>query len=116
MLLKSVAMTKAHVAECDYLQQRFGKTVNVIISNTHPSELSSIHHPTWKTLYERFKKILADHRASATNGTGSAELGEEVRKRTQLLEDIVLKVNEAAEIRRFDREERRQREGTSGGR
>lgn len=39
---------------------------------------------------------------------GSAGLGEELRERTQLLQDIVLEVDEAAETRRANREESRQ--------
>lgn len=110
VLLKSVVMTKAHVAEGGCSQQRFEETVNSSISNAPPAMLSSIRHRKWKTLYKRFKNILADHCASAIKETGSTGLKEEVRERTQLLVNIVLEADEAAEIRSVDREEREKRE------
>lgn len=66
------------------------------MTNAPFTTLSGMTHPTWKTLYEHFKKIVADHRASTQRVESSSGVTEIVREQTELLEDIVLEMDKSA--------------------
>ena len=72
MLLKAVISTDAHMAPHSEVQSRFEETLNLYVSSLPPGALRNVYIPSWKTLSDRFKKLLADHRISlAANAVAS---------------------------------------------
>ncbi|CDF32477.1 unnamed protein product [Chondrus crispus] len=82
LLLKAVIYTDAHLSPDGEAQGRFEETLT-LFQFAFPSGASEgICLPTWKTLRDRFKKIVADHKTeSQCNATPSdiIEIGEEQR-------------------------------------
>lgn len=54
-------MTRENVVEHGNSQKTFVKTLFVLISIALKRKLEFVTVPTWKTLYDRFKIVLADH-------------------------------------------------------
>lgn len=90
MFLKHIVAFKAHVAEHRTSQHKFEETLTIFTANAFCTTLAGILHPTEKTLYERFKKMVAHHRASTRRAESCSGVAEIVSERMQLLEDIVL--------------------------
>lgn len=63
ILLKIVVCTNSYVPELGISQQEFLKTLQVFFGNSPKSQLYAVATPIWKTLYDRFKKNVSDHRA-----------------------------------------------------
>lgn len=62
IFLKSVVSSWAHVAEHGTSQKKFEEKLHVFFINSLKNKLDSVTPPTWKTIYERFKKVVSDHR------------------------------------------------------
>lgn len=106
ILLKSVIASKAHVAARGTSQRKFEETLDIFISNSPKDRLAVVTAPTWKTIYERFKKIVADHRANTRESKAASGVAEDETERTQLLDDIVEEMDDTAELRRTERNEK----------
>ena len=61
-------------------------------------------------MYERFKKVIADHRANTFQLEASSGVVEEVTEKTQLLEDSIHEMDEFSEQRRLERMEKSKRD------
>lgn len=106
LLLKAVTAVDAHLAPHGESQKRFDEALGLFTASLPAAALQGMCQPSWKTLNDRFKKIVADHRiAVKRNGAASGII--EVRgERELLLDDIVLAVDEWEEGRRAERDER----------
>ena len=62
--------------------------------------------PTWKTLSDRFKKILSDHRLAARDNAAASGNIEVRGVREVLLDDVVLEIDEWSEQRRVEQDEK----------
>lgn len=66
-----------------------------------------MHRPSWKTINERFKKLVLDHREAITNNRATSVI-EEVREEIEvLLYDIFLAVDEMEEQSGAERDSRK---------
>lgn len=110
ILLKCVVSSRAHVAEHGSSQKKFEETLGLFLNNSPKQKLDAVTPPTWKTIYERFKKVVADHRASARKSQAASGVAEDETERTQLLDDILQEMDDSAEQRRAERCEKSQKD------
>lgn len=106
LLLKSVVLCDAHIADHGQSQRKFEDALQMFVNTAPKSKLDERMHPTWKTLYERFKKLLADHRAETRQNTAASGIEENRTEKHVLLDDIVHMVDAHAETKRAERNER----------
>ena len=104
--MKSVISTDAHLSPHGEAQGRFEETLSLFLSALPAGALEGICLPTWKTLSDRFKKIVADHKTETRSNATASGIIEIRGEREILLDDIVLSMNEWSEKRRSEREER----------
>lgn len=110
ILLKSVIACDAHVAEHGTSQQKFEEALTVFISSTPRGRLQNVTSPTWKTIYERFKKVVSDYRASDRRDSIASRVEENRSERDLLLDDIIQHQDEHQETQRNERNERTETE------
>lgn len=106
LLLKSVVMCDGHIADHGKNQNKFEDALKMFLSTAPKSKLDKLMHPTWKSLYERFKKLLSDHRAETRQNTAASGIAEVRTEKHVLLDDIVQMADEHAEKKRSERNER----------
>lgn len=108
VLLKSIIAVKAHVAERGMSQRKFEETLKVYVGNVRLN--NGVTSPTWRTLYERFKRVVADHCIDTRQLEASSGVAEEVTERTQLLDDIIHEMDEFTEQCPLERQDKIQRD------
>lgn len=59
--LKSVLVVKANIAEQKHSQAELEEWLTTFLTNAQPQTLYKTTPTTWKTLHERFKKIISDN-------------------------------------------------------
>lgn len=64
ILLKSVIACDVHGSEHGTSQHKFKGALKLFIDPNPRGRLQDVTSPTWKTVYERFKKVVSDNRAS----------------------------------------------------
>jgi len=106
LLLKAVTAVDAHIAPHGEAQARFEEALTIFLSSGPPGGFDAICTPTWKTLSDRFKKVLCDHRQAVRNNAVASGIIEVRGERETLLDDVVLEVDELDEKRRTERDER----------
>lgn len=106
LLLKSVVANNAHIAEHGQSQKKFEETVATFIASAPPSKMNTVIRPSWKTVYDRFKKLVADHRSEDRTNAGASGIDEEESETSALLYDIVQAMDDTAEARRAERNEK----------
>ena len=106
LLLKSVTAVDAHLAAHGQSQKRFEAAVPIFLSSLPSPALEETGIPSWKTLTDRFKKIVAGHRAAVKANVVASGIIEVRGEREILLDDIVLAIDEWEESRRAERDER----------
>lgn len=106
ILLKSVVFNEAHIVRHGEAQQKFEDVLKQFIIEVPNHHWLTTTKPTWKSLNDRFKKVVADHRTSRRANEAASGIIEIRGEREELLDDIVLAVDEKEEERRTEREER----------
>jgi len=106
LLLKAVTAVDAHIAPHGEAQARFEEALTIFLSSGPPGGFDAVCTPTWKTLSDRFKKVLCDHRQAVRNNAVASGIIEVRGERETLLDDVVLEVDELDEKRRTERDER----------
>lgn len=106
ILLKLVVFGEAHLARHGECQNRFQIVLERFISQFSNEVWSATIKPTWKSLNDRYKKVVADHRIARRANEAASGIIEIRGEREELLDDIVLAVDEMEEGRRAEREER----------
>lgn len=106
LLLKAVCGVDAHVPPYGQTQARFEEALAIFIGSVPEEGLLNVFPPTWKTLNDRFKKVVADHRVAVTQNAVASGIIEVRGEREVLLDDIILEMDEAEEKRRSERDER----------
>ena len=85
---------------------KFELAFSIFLSSSPEGCFDKIQEPTHKTLSDRFKKIVADHRAAVRANVAVSGITGVRSEREVLLDDIVLELDEWAEPRRSKREEK----------
>lgn len=106
ILLKSVVHADAHLARHGESQNRFEQVLKCFDDQVPVEVWASTTKPTWKSLSDRFKKLISDHKVSRRINEGSSGIIEVRGEREELLDDIVLAIDDMEEERRNEREER----------
>lgn len=106
LLLKTVTSCDAHLAPHGDAQSRFQEALGHFIAAIPHTTFEMIQMPTWKTLNDRFKKLVSDHRAAVRTNAAASGIVEVRGEREILLDDIVQAVDELEEQRRAERDER----------
>lgn len=106
LMLKAVVLCNAHVAEHGSSRKKFDEALSVFMSNAPPSQKFGIQAPSWKTIYDRFHKVVATHRSEDREQVAASGISEERTEKRMLLDDIVLAMDEIAERRRAERDEK----------
>ena len=74
---------------------------------TAPSRcLEVISEPTWKSLHDRFKKVVADRRNKNLKNQAVSGIVEERGEREMLLDDLILAIDEQEEGKEMQQDER----------
>lgn len=105
-LLKAVVMHDAHMSPHGEAQARLTQALNDFIDALPESSLRGTLRPTWKTINDRFKKLVQDHREASQANRAASGIIEVRGEREVLLDDIVLAIDEFEEHRRAERNER----------
>lgn len=105
LLLKSVTMADAHVAPHGEAQTRFTNAVELFLSSLPSQTFNNIQKPSWKTLNDRFKRIVQDHRDAVKRNVSASGISEVRGEREELLDDVVASIDEFEESRRAERDE-----------
>lgn len=106
ILLKAVVFGEAHLAKHGESQHRFEEVLKKFTAQLADNIWVNTTRPTWKSLNDRYKKIIADHRVARRQNESASGIVEIRGEREELLDDIVLAVDEMEEGRRTEREER----------
>lgn len=106
LLLKAVCGVDGHVPPHGETQARFEKALPIFVASLPAGALAHIIPPTWKTLNDRFKKVVADHRLAASRNAVASGILEVRGEREVLLDDVVLEIDDVEEKRRAERNER----------
>lgn len=106
LLLKTILVEEAHLARHGEAQNRFEDVLKRFIPSIPDDMWHTTTKPTWKSLNDRYKKIISDHRTATRANLAASGIVEERGEREQLLDDILLIVNENEEERRAERDER----------
>lgn len=96
----------AHLAPHGATQARFEEALALFLSSAPSGGLQNVCAPSWKTLNDRFKKVISDHRLAVRNNAAASGIIEVRGEREQLLDDIVLAMDEWEEKRRSERDAR----------
>ena len=106
LLLKAVISVDAHLAPHGATQRRYEEALALFVSSSSSGGLQNVCAPTWKTLNDRFKKVVSDHRLAVRNNAVASGIIEVRGEREDLLDDIVLAMDEWEEKRRSERDAR----------
>lgn len=96
----------AHVPPHVETQARFEKALPIFVASLPAGALVHIIPPTWKTLNDRFKKAVADHRLAASRNAVASGILEVRGEREVLLDDVFLEIDDVEEKRVAERDER----------
>lgn len=94
-----------HLARHGEAQNKFEEVLKQLLSQLSTETLLSTTTPTWKSLNDRFKKIITDHRTTRRvneTASGTVEIRGELE---ELLDNIILAVEKKKKERRSEREE-----------
>ena len=106
LLLKAATAVDAHFAPHGEAQSRFEEALSPFKASLPNGSLDTVGAPTWKTLNDRFKKILSDHREAVKANAAASGIIEVRGERETLLDDVALEVDEWEEAKRAERDER----------
>ena len=106
LLLKAVSAVDGHRTPYGKQQDKFESALSIFLSSSPEGCFDKIQEPGHKTLSDRFKKIVADHRPAVRANVAASGITEVREEREVLLDDIVLEMDEWAEQRRSEREEK----------
>ena len=106
LLLKAISAVDGHRTPYGKQQDKFESAVSIFLSSSPEGCFNKIQEPTHKTLSDRFKKIVDNHRAAVRANVAASGIIEVRGEREVLLDDIVLEMDEWAEQRRSEREEK----------
>ena len=106
LLLKAVVTADAHLAPHGEAQMRFQDALTHFVAAVPPATFETIQAPSWKTLNDRFKKIVADHREAVKRNEAASGILEVRGEQEMKLDDIFQAVDGNEEARRAERDER----------
>ena len=87
-------------------KKTFEAALALFLSSSLEGCFHTIQEPSYKTLSDRFKKVIADHRLAVRSKVAVSGITKIQGEREVLLDDIVLEMDEWAEQRRMEREEK----------
>ena len=96
----------AHRTPYGKLQEKYEAALALFLSSSPEGCFDTIQGPSYKTLSDRFKKVIADHGLAVRSNAAASGIIEIRGEREVLLDDIVLEMDEWAEQRRTEREEK----------
>ena len=102
LLLKSVITVDAHLARHGETQTRFLAALTHFTAGIPARVLDTFVSISWKTINDRFKKVVADHREAVKINTTASGIIEVRGEREELLDDIILAMDEMEETRRAE--------------
>lgn len=93
LLLKSLLSNDGHISPHGEAQLRFEEALHSDLSALPQSVIQSVHPSTWKTVSDRFKKLVADHLKLTKAKQAVSGIVQIRREREQLLYEIFLAVD-----------------------
>ena len=87
-------------------QAKYEEALQLFLTSAPEGCFDTVTSPTCKTLSDRFKKILSDHRLAARDNAAASGIIEVRGERELLLDDFVLEIDEWSEQRRDERDEK----------
>eukprot|EP00171_Calliarthron_tuberculosum_P021992 IDg21992t1 len=87
----------AHLAEWGKTQELFVKTHGLFTSAPQFKALGGAARPSWKTLADCFKKLVADRKTADRRNSQASGIAEKHGELEQLLDDVIQQVNEKHE-------------------
>ena len=100
--MKSVIAVDAHLARHGETQTRFLAALTHFTAGIPARVLDTFVSISWKTINDRFKKVVADHREAVKINTTASGIIEVKGEREELLDDIILAMDEMEETRRAE--------------
>lgn len=110
LLLQSVMLAGAHIAKHGAMQKSFEDACLQFMKNAPRYLITEATKPSWKTVNDRFKKLVSERRAENNHNMTLSGITEVVGEREQLLDDIIHRMDEANEVVSAEKEERSQHE------
>ncbi|PXF49215.1 hypothetical protein BWQ96_01004 [Gracilariopsis chorda] len=104
-LLKAISAVDAHTAPHGETQPRFEEALQIFLAAVPESWLATVTATSWKTLNDRFKKIISEHRKAVNCNAVASGIIEVRGERETLLDDLILEIDEFEERRRTERDE-----------
>lgn len=104
-MLKAITAVGAHVAPHGECQNRFEEALAILKSSLPLTALNNVSVPSWKTLNDRYKNIVSDHREAVKNNATASGIIEVRGEREMLLDDVVLAIDEFEEMNKTERDE-----------
>lgn len=105
-LLKCVTITGCHLAAHGKMQSKYEEAIPHFVQSAPLHTLDNVQQPSWKTLSDRFKKIVEEHRTARKRNERATGISEEYGEREQLLDDLLLEIDEHEENIREKNEEK----------
>ena len=105
ILLKSVLSVDAHLSAHGETKANFEEVLKLFEAGAPNGMFNRVSSPTWKSVNDRYKKLISDHRTAVKRNINASGIIEVRGEREVLLDDIVLAVDENDEKRRAERDE-----------
>lgn len=109
-LLKCITITGENFAAHGSMQSKYEEKTSHFISTVPSSNLDDMKFTSWKTICDRSKKIVEEHRVNRRRNERATGIGENSGTREKLLEDLLREIDENEETVR----ERRDENGNGG--
>lgn len=106
LLLQAVTLHDAHIAPHGMMQKRFEDVFDVFLKTLPSSAVKNCINVSWKTLSDRFRKLVVDRRFTNRKTVGMSGISECFGEREQLLDDVIHTMYESTETVRDERGEK----------